>query len=55
MQTGERSSRGEHPSCDVVHRACIEVDLMTAQLNRSYAGAVYEMFLNRECLCHKAS
>lgn len=44
-----------HLSCEMVQGGCFEVDLIAAQLNRGSVEAVYEMALNRHCLCHKAN
>lgn len=54
---GRREAEGSrlHLSCEAVQGLCCEVYLIAAQLNSSDAGAVYEMVLNKDCVCHKAN
>ena len=42
-------------SCEAGARIYCEVYLIAAQLKSKNVGAVYEMVLNKHCLCHKAN
>lgn len=54
---GEERRRGVGCICHAksATRLCREVYLIAAQLNSKNAGAVYELGLNKHCLCHKAN
>lgn len=52
---GGRAGSRLHLSGEAVQGLCCEVYLIAAQLNSSDAKAVYEVVLNKDCLCHKAN